>query len=230
MDRSKHQQALLDPCSVFNGGPYPEIPKMKHEGGNIYSVFDELMPQQAKEHFLQQRAVVVWFHGLSGAGKTTIARHLEPLLLGHGYFAQVLDGDNLRAGLNQGLGFDAEARSENIRRMAEVAKLFVRSGIICLACSISPTEVIRQQTRAILANERLLEVHVSTELATCEQRDPKGLYAKARTGEIARFTGISDVYETPAHTDLKLQTSGSSIEETTNSAFQFLLPHIQLHT
>ena len=203
---------------------------MKHEGGNIYSVFDELVPQRDKEHFLRQRAVVVWFTGLSGAGKTTIARQLERQLLEAGYLAKVLDGDNLRAGLNRGLGFDSESRSENIRRMAEVAKLFANSGVICLACSISPTEAIRKQTRDILKDVTLLEVHVSTNLATCEARDPKGLYAKARSGSIDSFTGISDVYEAPQRPDLELQTSGQSIAETTNSAFRFLLPHIQLHT
>ena len=200
---------------------------MKHEGGHIYSVFDELLPRQTKERFLKQRAVVVWLSGLSGAGKTTIARQLERLLMEHGHLAQVLDGDNLRAGLNRGLGFDADARTENIRRMAEVAKLFANCGIVCIACSISPTEAIRQQTRQILQSETLLEVYINTSLEACEARDPKGLYAKARSGEIERFTGISDAYEPPASPDFELFTQGSTIAESTQRVFSYLLPHIQ---
>ncbi len=201
---------------------------MKHEGNNIYSVFDELMPRHKKEHFLQQRGTVVWLTGLSGAGKSTIAIQLERQLFERNFFAQVLDGDNMRAGLNKALAFDEAGRTENIRRLAEVAKLFANSGAICVVCSISPSNATRALARQILRDEQLLEVHISTPLKACETRDPKGLYAKARAGEVTDFTGVSAPYEAPAAPHLELTTTGKSIAETTDTLFQFLLPYIQL--
>lgn len=156
---------------------------------------------------------IVWFTGLSGSGKSTVARAVEAALVRGGYPAFVLDGDNLRFGLNKDLGFSAGDRQENIRRVGEVSKLFADANVILLAAFISPYQRDRDAIRALLPTGRFVEVHVSTSIDVCAERDPKGLYAKAERGEITNFTGISAPYETPEDPELQLDTGELSLED-----------------
>ncbi len=180
---------------------------------NIYPIFDKMLPRQEKEQKLGQKAKVFWFTGLSGSGKTTLAIQLERHLFARGYFTQLLDGDNIRSGLNANLGFSEEDRKENIRRIAEVSKLFANCGVIVLACFVSPTEEIRRQAKEIIGKD-FVEVFVNTPLAICEQRDIKGLYQKARAGIIKDFTGISSPFEAPKNPDIQIETENKTIEKT----------------
>jgi adenylylsulfate kinase len=168
---------------------------------------------QERENILGMKGAVVWLTGLSGSGKSTIARRLEQLLVENGVLAYVLDGDNLRHGLNSDLGFSPDERSENIRRVGEVAALFADAGVVVIAAFISPYQSDRDTVRGKVANGRFLEVYVETTLETCETRDPKGLYQKARDGQISNFTGISAPYEVPNKPELRLQTEGKSIDQ-----------------
>jgi adenylylsulfate kinase len=158
-----------------------------------------------RAQFVGQPGAVVWFTGLSGSGKSTLARATERLLLERQTFAYVLDGDNLRFGLNADLGFSAEDRTENIRRVGCVAQLMSNAGLVCITAFISPYAAGRDAARK-LVGDNFIEVHVATPLEVCETRDPKGLYAKARSGEITNFTGISAPYEEPAEPELRLVT------------------------
>ncbi|MBU2910349.1 adenylyl-sulfate kinase [Vibrio splendidus] len=160
----------------------------------------------------EQKPVVLWFTGLSGSGKSTVANAVESKLFSLGKHSYLLDGDNVRHGLNKDLGFSDEDRVENIRRIGEVARLFVDSGTIVLSAFISPFVSDRAQARALMKKGEFLEVFVDTPLNICEQRDPKGLYKKARAGEIKRFTGIDSVYEAPESADIHIETCGKSIE------------------
>ena len=164
--------------------------------------------------------------GLSGAGKTTIANHLELELYKRGFVTQILDGDIIRSGINNNLGFSVDERQENIRRVAEVSKLFVHCGIICFNSFISPTKEIREKAKKIIGEENFIEVFVNTSLAVCEQRDVKGLYKKARAGKIKNFTGIDSPYEQPENPDLVLNSDNMTIEESVNKCLEFLLPII----
>ena len=201
---------------------------MKDEGNNVFSVFDEIIGREEKEAFLKQRAKVVWMTGLSGSGKTTLAKYLERRLMQAGYFSKLLDGDNVRSGLNKGLGFSEEDRTENIRRIAEVSKLFVDGGVICINCFVSPTEDIRAQAKGIIGDDLFLEVFIDTPLEVCESRDVKGLYKKARAGEIKDFTGISAPFEAPSAPEIAIQTADKTIEEAGEELFKALLPFITL--
>jgi adenylylsulfate kinase len=176
---------------------------MKNEGQNIYSVFDEILSRETKESFLNQKAKVIWMTGLSGSGKTTLAKYLERKLQENGFFTKLLDGDNVRSGLNKGLGFSEDDRNENIRRIAEVSKLFMHGGIISINCFVSPTEHVRDLARQIIGEKDFVEVFINTPLEECEKRDVKGLYAKARSGEIKDFTGISAPFEAPKNPAMK---------------------------
>lgn len=167
-----------------------------------------LVPPDAREAHLGQRGAIVWFTGLSGSGKSTVARELERLLVEAGRFAYVLDGDNLRHGLNADLGFSAADRTENIRRVGAVAQLFADAGALCLTAFISPFQADRDRVRALVPAGRFVEVFVDTPLEICEARDPKGLYRRARAGEIADFTGISSPYEPPGSPEVHLRTAG----------------------
>ncbi|MEZ9886510.1 adenylyl-sulfate kinase [Vibrio splendidus] len=160
----------------------------------------------------QQTPVVLWFTGLSGSGKSTVANAVESKLLNLGKHSYLLDGDNVRHGLNKDLGFSDTDRVENIRRIGEVTKLFVDSGTIVLTAFISPFIADREQARALLLPGQFLEVFIDTPLSVCEQRDPKGLYKKARAGEIKHFTGIDSTYEAPLNADIHVETEGHSIE------------------
>ena len=163
----------------------------------IHTTFDKIKDRKAKEIYLKQKAKVIWFTGLSGSGKTTLASLLEKRLFELNYFCQILDGDNVRSGINHNLRFTEEDRMENIRRIAEVSKLFMNCGIILICAFISPTEEIREIAKGIIGEDDFIEVFVNTPLDVCEQRDPKGLYKKARAGEIKNFTGISSPFEEP---------------------------------
>lgn len=179
---------------------------------NIFPT-DKILQRADKEQLLKQQGSVIWFTGLSGSGKTTIAIALENELNKKGLLTQILDGDNIRTGINNNLGFSDADRTENIRRIAEVTKLFVNCGVITICCFVSPTEEIRAIARNIIGSADFVEVFVNTPLETCEQRDVKGLYAKARKGEIKDFTGITAPFEAPADPTIEVKTNELSIEE-----------------
>ncbi len=184
-----------------------------NDTSNIFPIFDRMIGRADKERQLGQRGVMVWFTGLSGSGKSTLAVALERELYRRGRFCRILDGDNIRSGINNNLGFSADDRRENIRRIAEVSKLFVDTGIITIAAFISPTHELRALARDIIGPDDFVEVYVSTPLAECERRDVKGLYARARRGEIGNFTGISAPFDAPRHPDLNIDTPALPREE-----------------
>jgi adenylylsulfate kinase len=194
---------------------------------NIFPVFNEILGRTEKENLLNQRGKVVWLTGLSGAGKTTLAKHLERSLFEKGFLTQVLDGDNIRTGINNNLGFSDTDRFENIRRIAEISKLFVNCGVITINCFISPTEDIREMARQIIGKDDFIEVYVNAPLKTCEERDVKGLYSRARRGEIKEFTGITSPFETPENIDIEIRTDLQSVEDSVEQLLQVILPRIQ---
>ena len=169
-----------------------------------------------------QKQCVLWFTGLSGSGKSTIANALEAKLYEMGQHTYLLDGDNIRHGLNKDLGFSDEDRVENIRRIGEVSKLFVDAGLIVISAFISPFHSDRQIVRNLVESGEFLEVFIDTPLEICEQRDPKGLYQKARKGEIPTFTGISSPYEAPATSEIHILTAEKSIDELVNMIISYL--------
>ena len=189
---------------------------------HIYPIFDRMLTRADKERLLGQRGVMLWFTGLSGSGKSTLAVALERELHRRGLLCRLLDGDNIRTGINSNLGFSAEDRRENIRRIAEVAKLFVDTGIITLAAFISPTEELRRLARHIIGPDDFKEIYVATPLEVCEARDVKGLYAKARRGEVSHFTGISAPFEVPVDPALTLDTSQLTVEQGVEQLLQLL--------
>lgn len=197
------------------------------ENNHIYPIFDRMLMRKDKEDLLKQHGVMIWFTGLSGSGKSTIAIALERELHKRGLLCRILDGDNIRSGINSNLGFTEADRVENIRRIAEVSKLFLDTGVITIAAFISPNNDIREMAADIIGQDDFLEVYVSTPLEECERRDVKGLYAKARKGEIKNFTGISAPFEEPAHPSLTLDTSVLSLEESVNKLLELILPRIQ---
>ena len=200
---------------------------MTENENHIYPIFDRMLTRQDKESLLRQHGVMVWFTGLSGSGKSTIAIALERELHKRGLLCRILDGDNIRSGINNNLGFSEADRVENIRRIAEVSKLFIDTGIVTIAAFISPNNDIREMAANIIGKEDFLEIYVSTPLEECERRDVKGLYAKARRGEIKNFTGISAPFEAPVHPALTLDTSLLSLEESVNRLLELVLPRIQ---
>lgn len=195
---------------------------------HIHPVQDRLLQRADKEALLGQRGVCFWMTGLSGSGKSTIAIALERRLHGEGRFCVVLDGDNVRTGLNGDLGFTDADRTENIRRVAEVAKLFVANGIITICTFVSPTAAIRDQARGIIGAADFVEVFIDTPLEVCEQRDVKGLYAKARAGEVKDFTGISAPFEPPVKPDVRIATASESEEESTGQLYRSIAKRISL--
>lgn len=166
--------------------------------------------REEREAFLKQKGVLLWFTGLSGSGKSTIAYTLEHALMQRGHLCYVLDGDNIRHGLNKNLGFSAEDRAENIRRIGEVGKLFVDAGLITMTAFISPYRADRDVARKTLGEGNFFEIHCNTPIETCEQRDPKGLYKKARAGELKGFTGVDDPYEAPLKPELLIDATNTS--------------------
>ncbi|MEZ4986200.1 MAG: adenylyl-sulfate kinase [Saprospiraceae bacterium] len=198
------------------------------ENRHIHPIFDRLLSQQEREQRLGQQAKVLWLTGLSGSGKSTIAQGLERKLFEEGFFPQVLDGDNIRMGINNNLGFSLADRNENIRRIAEVCKLYLHSGIITISSFISPTRAIRDMARQIIGEDNFLEIYIDTPIAVCEQRDVKGLYAKARRGEIKGFTGIDSPYEAPENPFLSVPTAEMSVSDAVEMVYQAVCQRINL--
>lgn len=195
---------------------------------NIHPVFDRILQRSDKQALLKQNSKVIWMTGLSGSGKTTIAIALEQELNKRGYLTQILDGDNIRTGINNNLGFTEEDRTENIRRISEVSKLFLNCGIITINCFVSPTNAIRQNARDIIGADDFVEVFVNTPLEVCEQRDVKGLYKKARAGEIKNFTGIDAPFEEPVKPEVEVKTDQTDVEGCVKQIFDYIEPLIAL--
>jgi adenylylsulfate kinase len=194
---------------------------------NIYPIFSKMQTREEKERLLGQRGITLWFTGLSGSGKSTVAIALEKKLSSEGILCRIIDGDNVRCGLNAGLGFSPQDRKENIRRIAEVCKLFTQTGIVTLATFISPTREIRGMARDIIGEEDFMEVFIATPLEECEKRDVKGLYARARKGEIKEFTGISAPFEEPEDPAVRIDTSRLSLEESVRRIAAAVMPRIR---
>ena len=200
---------------------------MKEEEGNIFTVFDDLINRNEKELLLNQKSKVIWMTGLSGSGKTTIAKALEKKLHLNNIISQLHDGDNIRVGISNNLSFSSEDRLENIRRISEISKLFLNCGIVTLNCFISPTNEIRQIAKDIIGENDFIEIYINASLKICEDRDVKGLYKKARNGEIKNFTGISAKYEEPKQPNLVIDTTLLSIEESVKKIYDYILPLIK---
>lgn len=183
-------------------------------GGNV--------SKEDREDFLRQKGIVLWFTGLSGSGKSTLAREIEKKLFAAGHLSYVLDGDNIRFGLNKNLGFSPADRAENIRRIGEVAKLFADAGVITLTAFISPYRADRDTARGLLKEGEFIEVFVKCPVEECEQRDTKGLYKKARAGEIKEFTGISAPYEEPVSPEIVLDTALLALDEAADLVIRYL--------
>ena len=200
---------------------------MKEEKKKIFPIFDDILQRKDKEKLLNQKAKVVWMTGLSGSGKTTIAKEIEKHLHNEGILNQLLDGDNIRAGISKNLTFSSEDRKENIRRIAEVSKLFIDCGIITLNCFISPTIEIRQIAKNIIGKNDFIEVYINASTKTCEERDVKGLYKEARAGKISHFTGISAPFEAPENPEIEINTSKLSVNESVEKVLDYILPIIK---
>ena len=197
---------------------------------NIFPIHESLLKTEDKEKLLRQHSLVVWMVGLSGSGKSTLARALENTLYAEGFLTQILDGDNLRGGINSNLGFGETDRTENIRRAAEVARLFAGCGVIVICSFISPTNLLRAMAREIIGKEKYFEVYVNSPLEVCEERDVKGLYARARRGEIPDFTGISAPFEEPVDTALELRTDLNSLETCSQMLAESVMKKIRYGT
>ena len=194
---------------------------------NIHPIFDNMLDRKAKEKLLGQQAVVIWMTGLSGSGKSTIARGLEQKLHNEGILTQLLDGDNLRTGLNNNLGFNEADRTENIRRVAETAKLFLNNGTVTICSFVSPTLNIRHLAKEIIGNDGFLEVFIDASFDECAKRDVKGLYKKALNGEIKDFTGLDAPFEAPEGPFLTIETEELSIDESVDLLYQGVIKKIK---
>lgn len=194
---------------------------------NLYPI-ETKVSAAARERLLKQKAQLIWFTGLSGSGKSTLAVRLEAHLHASGFKTYLLDGDNIRSGLNRDLSFTDEGRVENIRRIGEVSRLFLDAGIIVLSAFISPFQADRDQVRKIVGPEHYFEVFVNAPIEVCEQRDVKGLYKKARAGEVSNFTGINSPYEVPRHPDITINTHEQSIEQSIDALAALVEPRIRL--
>lgn len=194
---------------------------------NIYTTFDTILKREDKEKLLNQCSLVIWFTGLSGSGKTTLAQNLEKVLYKRGFLTQVLDGDNIRSGINNNLKFTEDDRLENIRRIAEVSKLLINSGVITLNSFISPTKEIRDMAKEIIGKENFFEIYVNAPIEVCEERDVKGLYEKARRGEIKNFTGIDSPFNAPLDCDLEIKTNVLSIRDSVELILEKVLKKIE---
>jgi len=199
---------------------------MKSPSKNIFPVLNSIIGKDKKEQLLQQKAMTIWMTGMSGSGKTTIAIALEKKLNDKGFLTQILDGDNIRTGISNNLGFTETDRQENIRRISEVSKLFLNCGVITINCFISPTNAIREHAKAIIGSGNFFEVFIDTPLEVCEKRDVKGLYKKARAGEIKNFTGIDSPFEIPSNPSSIIKTAQLSIEESATQILTSILPLI----
>jgi len=195
---------------------------------NLHPIFDRLLTRDDRALKLGQYSKVIWLTGLSGSGKSTIAQHLESYLYSKNHFAQVLDGDNIRMGICNNLGFSEEDRTENIRRIAEIAKLYLNSGVISINSFISPTRAIRAMAQEIVGKDDFIEIYINAPIEVCEQRDVKGLYAKARQGFIKGFTGIDQPYEAPENPSLEIKTDEISVAAAVEKIYQHILPLVSI--
>ena len=202
---------------------------MKPSNKHLFSSSKDLLSRTEKEKLLNQKGIVLWLTGLSGSGKTTIAKAVSEQLHKNGFLTQVLDGDNIRLGINNNLSFTLEDRMENIRRTAEMAKLFVNCGVVTICCLVSPTEKIRTLAKEIIGKEDFFEIFINTPLNICEERDVKGLYAMARKGEVKNFTGISAPFENPKSPSLEIKTEGVNIATSTEEILKAILPKISFN-
>tara|TARA_B110000971_G_scaffold203404_1_gene223937 strand:- start:455 stop:1069 length:615 start_codon:yes stop_codon:yes gene_type:complete len=200
---------------------------MKESKDNLFPIFKEILKKEEKEILLKQNAKVIWMTGLSGSGKTTIAKGVERHLHSIGILNQLLDGDNIRVGISNNLTFSSEDRAENIRRISEVSKLFLNCGVITLNCFVSPTIEIRNIAKEIIGVDNFIEVYINASVNTCEERDVKGLYRKARNGEIQDFTGISAPFEAPKSPKIEINTNQLSIDESVQKVLDYILPIIK---
>lgn len=190
---------------------------------NIHPIFDRVLQRSDKESLLKQRSLVIWMIGLSGSGKSTLAKAVEDELYKQGFLTQLLDGDNLRTGINNNLSFSEADRLENIRRAAEVAKLFCNAGLITICSFISPTEEIRTIAKNIIGEHDFTEVYVNTPFEVCEQRDVKGLYKKARNGEIKNFTGLDAPFEAPQNPAIEIRTHELPMEDCVKQLVSYIV-------
>ena len=199
---------------------------MKEKKENIFPVFEYLLQRKDKEDLLNQNSKVVWMTGLSGSGKTTIAKKVERYLHSKKILNQLLDGDNIRVGISNNLSFSNNHRLENIRRIAEVSKLFLNCGIVTLNCFVSPTIEMRKIAKNIIGEDDFIEIYIEASVETCEKRDVKGLYKKAREGKIKDFTGINSPFQAPENPALIINTSKLSIEKSAQKVLDYILPKI----
>lgn len=191
----------------------------------IYPIKTKVSAEE-RHRLMNQKPRLIWFTGLSGSGKSTLAVQLEAALHAQGFKTYLLDGDNIRSGLNKDLTFTDDARVENIRRISEVCKLFLDAGVVLLSAFISPFKSDREQVKSIVGAENYIEVFVDAPLEICEQRDVKGLYKKARAGEVKNFTGISSPYEKPANPDIVIATDKMSVEQSIDVLMKSITPKI----
>jgi len=196
---------------------------------NIHPIFNTILSREDKESLLKQKGIVIWMTGLSGSGKSTLARGLEKQLHDKGFLTKLLDGDNLRSGITNNLSFSAEDRMENIRRSAEVSKLFLNCGVITICSLISPTDEIRAVARKIIGEEHFFEVFVNCPFDVCAARDVKGLYKKALNGEIKNFTGLDAPFDHPQHPALELKTDQDSLEECLDQLLQAVVQQVSMN-
>lgn len=192
-----------------------------------FQVSVSLVGRGDKEQKLKQTAKVIWFTGLPCSGKTTLALGVEKVLFEKGFLCQVLDGDNVRMGINNNLGFSNSDRLENIRRIAEISKLFLSAGVITINAFVSPTEEIRELARHIIGDQDFIEIFLNPSVEVCERRDVKGMYRKARAGQISGFTGVDAPFETPVKPDLEINTDLENIEDSIQKILQFIIPRVQ---
>ena len=182
-----------------------------------------------RQNIKKHSSFLIWFTGLSGSGKSTLSNAVEIRLHEMGVHTYPLDGDNMREGINKNLSFSADDRTENIRRVSEISKLFIDAGIVVLGSFISPSEKSRQGIREIVGPENFVEVYLNTPIEECERRDVKGLYAKARSGEISSFTGISSPYEVPTTPDIEIRTNEMTLKESVDKVLKFITTKLALH-
>ena len=194
---------------------------------NLFSSKNELISRKEKENLLSQKGTCFWLTGLSGSGKTTIAKLTAEKLHSDGILTQVLDGDNIRLGINKNLTFSEADRTENIRRIAEITKLFIENGVVTICCFISPTKKMRSLAKKIIGSKDFNEIFVNTSLKDCKKRDTKGLYKKAALGEIKNFTGVSAPFEEPISAELILPTQNISAEDSSKILYNFALQIIK---
>lgn len=201
---------------------------MSEKPSNIHPIFSKLLQRSDKENLLQQNAICIWMTGLSGSGKSTIAQGLEKKLHQDGILTAILDGDNVRTGINNNLGFSEEDRTENIRRIAEINKLFLQNGIVTINSFVSPTKDIRDLAKAIIGEQDFYEVYINASFDECAKRDVKGLYKKALNGEIKNFTGLDAPFEAPENPAIEIKTTEQTIEESIDTIYNYFIKKIKI--